>query len=129
MNELHRSEPTISGPHSRAKIWLKRARADHLAMGKLIGTLNHKSRRRPSDAALAVYMLQQSVEKAAKALLVATGESESSIRRIHGHRSLAIFLDYLRRKYNIGGGGATAALPSAESFGGLGGGGGGALFT
>ena len=47
-----------------------------------------------SDPPLAVYLLQQSVEKAVKALLVARGEDEATIKGSFGHKSLKAYLDH-----------------------------------
>jgi hypothetical protein len=58
-----------------------------------------KQSRRParcSDPALAVYLLQQSIEKAAKAVAAATGKYSYARLKSQGHNSLNTLLDFYR---------------------------------
>lgn len=80
----------------RAHVWLRRARLDFAAFEHLFpkrvtdGGVNQ-----PRDAALAVYLLQQAIEKAIKAVIVASGKfTEKKIRHWYGHKSLLLFLDF-----------------------------------
>lgn len=51
---------------------------------------------RCTDQALAVYLLQQSIEKATKAVAVATGRYSDKRLRSHGHNSLDVLLGFYR---------------------------------
>ena len=86
----------------RAEVWLDQAVADNDALGKLlsVGLLESSSRIR--HAGQAVYLLQQSVEKAVKALMVADGEDEKALRRRpFVHDSLTIVLTFFERIINL----------------------------
>lgn len=76
-------------PGERAALWLERSRLDYEGLQRLMTPL--------SDPPLAVYLLQQCVEKAVKALLVARGEDEAKIKETFGHKSLKAYLDHFRK--------------------------------
>lgn len=80
----------------RAHVWLRRARLDFVAFEHLFPKqVTHGGVNRPSDAALGVYLLQQAIEKAIKAVIIASGRfTEEKIRRRYGHKSLLLFLDF-----------------------------------
>lgn len=66
----------------QAEAWLKQARSDHSALQRLLrGYQQRMPSHLPSTPEVAVYLLQQSVEKAAKALMVARGYTEDTLRR------------------------------------------------
>ena len=65
-----------------AEAWLRQARRDSAAVGRLLGQYQRGTRPHLSrNPEVAVYLLQQSVEKAAKALMIASGEDEGTLRR------------------------------------------------
>jgi hypothetical protein len=72
-----------------------RSRKDFNAFNKLV-PFERKTHRsvRCSDPALAVYLLQQSIEKAIKAIAVASGRYPHRKLRRFSHNSLALFLDF-----------------------------------
>ena len=76
-------------PGERAALWLERSCLDYEGLQRLMKPL--------SDPPLAVYLLQQSVEKAVKALLVAYGQDEATVKRTFGHNSLRAYLVHFRR--------------------------------
>ena len=76
-------------PAERAARWLERARLDYEGLKRLMEPL--------SDPPLAVYLLQQCVEKAVKALLVANGQDEATMKRTFSHNSLRAYLVHFRR--------------------------------
>ena len=80
------------GVGERAARWLERARLDYAGLERLMTPL--------SDPALAVYLLQQCIEKAVKALLVAQGEDETNFESEFGHRSLRAYLIHFRKSVN-----------------------------
>lgn len=80
----------------RAKSWLRRARLDYAGFERVSG-LHYSSRKNVPlrDPALSVYLLQQAVEKAVKAIAVASGEFETKeFTRDYQHHSLKLFLDF-----------------------------------
>lgn len=80
----------------QANRWFNRAQKDFNAF-KLLVPFGKNTRKpvRCSDPALAVYLLQQSVEKASKAIAAATGKYPYRRLKQHGHNSLVILLDFL----------------------------------
>jgi len=80
-----------------AKRWLRRARMDFNVFRRMV-PLDKKSRKtvRCTDPALAVYLLQQSIEKATKAVAAATGKYSYSKLKSQGHNSLKILLSFYR---------------------------------
>ena len=77
-----------AGPGERAALWLERSRLDYEGLQRLMTPL--------SDPPLAVYLLQQCVEKAVKALLVAHGQDEATLKRTFSHNSLRAYLVHFR---------------------------------
>lgn len=75
--------------------WLARARQDFNTFKKLV-PFDKKTQRtvRCSDPALAVYLLQQSIEKAVKAVAAASGQYSPSKLRRFTHNSLVLLLDF-----------------------------------
>lgn len=78
-----------------ARRWLKRGNADFNLFKKLVRFDNRTVETiRCSDPALAVYLLQQTIEKAVKAIAVATGQYEvGDGTSLYRHNSLALILD------------------------------------
>jgi len=84
-----------------AKRWLRRARMDFNAFRRMV-PFDKKSRKpvRCTDPALAVYLLQQTTEKATKAVAAATGKySYSKLKRLR-HNSLNVLLDFCQQIIN-----------------------------
>lgn len=84
-----------------AKRWLRRAQMDFNGFKRFV-PLDKKSRKpvRCTDPALAVYLLQQSVEKATKAVAAATGKYSYRRLKSQGHNSLIILLSFYREILN-----------------------------
>ena len=80
---------------AHAKHWLNRANKDFNLFKKLVSFDNRiKKPARCSDPALAVYLLQQSVEKAVKAVAIASGQYEArDFVRFYKHNSLALIIN------------------------------------
>lgn len=78
--------------------WLRRARNDLKVFKQLVSCDKdtHKIAH-CKDPALSVYLLQQSIEKATKAVAAATGKYPYRKLKSHGHNSLAVLLDFYRR--------------------------------
>ena len=78
-----------------AKRWLNRANKDFNLFKKLVRFDNRiKKPARCSDPALAVYLLQQSIEKAVKAVAIASGQYEArDFVRFYKHNSLALIIN------------------------------------
>ena len=74
-------------PAKRAERWLERSRRDYESLERLMTP--------PYDPALAVYVLEQCVEKMVKAMLAAHGYSHGALTGF-GHNSLKADLDYLQ---------------------------------
>jgi len=81
-----------------AKKWLRRAQMDFNAFKRIAPFDEHTHKaKRCTDPALAVYLLQQSIEKATKAVAVATGKYSNSQLRSHSHNSLIVLLDFYQK--------------------------------
>jgi hypothetical protein len=82
-----------------AQRWLARAIKDFDAFKKLaIFDKKAHDTIRCSDPALAVYLLQQSVEKAVKAVAIASGQyTVEELKGKYGHNSLALILNLYRK--------------------------------
>jgi hypothetical protein len=80
-----------------AKRWLRRAQMDFNAFKRIV-PFDRKSRKpvRCTDPALAVYLLQQTIEKATKAVAAATGKYSDRRLRSHSHNSLGVLLSFYR---------------------------------
>jgi HEPN domain-containing protein len=78
-----------------AKRWMNRANKDFSLFKKLVGFDNRiKKTARCSDPALAVYLLQQSVEKTVKAVAIASGQYEArDFVQFYRHNSLALIIN------------------------------------
>ena len=89
----------------RAEVWLKQAKSDRAALQRIIRPYKqHKPSHLLHHPAVAVYLLQQSVEKAAKALMIATGKEEDALRKPpYGHDSLTVVLEFLKYLFNLPG--------------------------
>jgi HEPN domain-containing protein len=82
-----------------AQRWLTRATKDFNAFKKL-AIFDKKTHKiiQCSDPALAVYLLQQSVEKAVKAVAIASGQyTVEDLKGKYGHNSLALILNLYRK--------------------------------
>jgi len=78
--------------------WLQRAKDDFQIFNQLVPCKNDTRKIvYCKDQALCVYILQQSIEKATKAVAVATGKYPDNKLRSHGHNSLAVLLDFYER--------------------------------
>lgn len=78
-----------------ARRWLNRGIKDFNAFKKIV-RFDNKTKKtvRCSDPALAVYLLQQSIEKAVKAVAIASGEYKArDFIRFYSHNSLALILN------------------------------------
>ena len=78
----------------QANVWLKQARRDCRVIGILLSGRRHRGSG-TRYAETSVYLLQQSVEKAVKSLMVATGEDERKFRNQIGHNSLKAVMNFL----------------------------------
>jgi len=78
-----------------AKRWVNRANKDFNLFKKLVRFDNRiKKPARCFDPALAVYLLQQSIEKAVKAVAIASGQYEArDFVRFYKHNSLALIIN------------------------------------
>lgn len=94
----------------RASRWLRRARLDHRGV-KLMMPSPRAGERHPEDPALVVLLLQQAVEKAVKAVYIATGGDERRMATEHGHASLGVYPAGVMRFT-----GSQASRPVLESF-------------
>jgi hypothetical protein len=75
--------------------WFSRAQKDFNAFKRMVKFENDKVIS-CADPALSVYLLQQSIEKATKAVVVATGRYSYAKLRRQGHNSLAILLKFFQ---------------------------------
>jgi len=84
-----------AGNVEHAKRWLNRANKDFNLFKKLVRFDNRiRKPARCSDPALAVYLLQQSVEKAVKAVAIASGQyGARDFVRFYKHNSLALIIN------------------------------------
>ena len=84
-----------------AKRWLNRAIKDFNLFKKLVIFDNRiKKPARCSDPALAVYLLQQSVEKTVKAVAIASGQYEArDFVQFYKHNSLALIINLNLKKF------------------------------
>ena len=80
-----------------ARLWLRRSRQDFAAFRRFVRFTRGNYRRVvPSDPALAVYLLQQTHEKAGKAMALASGRyTAKEIRWDYGHETLKLLLDVM----------------------------------
>ncbi len=86
----------------RAEAWLDQAIADNEALGTLLSVGRFQSDHQIRHPGQTVYLLQQSVEKAVKALMVADGEDERALlRKPFVHDSLTIVLTFIERILTI----------------------------
>lgn len=88
---------------SEARRWLKRAKNDYRGYAKVVGRQYLSSKKDlPEDAALAVYLIQQSIEKTVKAVALASGQFESrELRKEYSHNSLKLLSDMLLKLIDI----------------------------
>ena len=89
----------------RAEVWLKQARNDHDALQRLFRRYKQPGPGYlPRTPEVAVYLLQQTVEKATKALMVAAGYNEETLRKPpYGHDSLRVVLEFFKRPFDVPG--------------------------
>jgi len=82
-----------------AQAWLNRSNKDFTQVKKLVRfDKNTNKTVRCADPALAVYLLQQTVEKAVKATAVATGLYQGTdFTRVYRHNSLGLILDLFNK--------------------------------
>lgn len=81
--------------------WFHRAQKDFNAFRQLVPfDKNSLKTVRCSDPALAVYLLQQSIEKATKSVAAATGKYPYGRLKSHGHNSLVVLLDFYQEILN-----------------------------
>ena len=84
-----------------AEIWLRQARQDRSIVERILGrSVQPKHRHLPRNPQVAVYLLQQAVEKAVKSLMFAAGKDEDILRRRYGHNSLLVMLDFIRQRFS-----------------------------
>lgn len=82
--------------------WFVRAQRDFNAFKMLVKFSRDSRDAVPcKDPALAVYLLQQSIEKAAKAVAAATGKYPYRRLKSHGHNSLVVLLDFYQEILNV----------------------------
>ena len=77
----------------QADVWLDQARRDCRVVKLLLS--GHRRGSGTRYAETSVYLLQQSVEKAVKSLMVAAGEDEKKFRNQIGHNSLKAIMNFL----------------------------------
>jgi len=83
-------------PGKRAALWLKRARLDFRHAQALVQTKrNKRTDVFVSDPALAIFLIQQCVEKLVKAMLAARGYSHQELITF-SHKSLKAYLEHLQ---------------------------------
>ena len=88
---------------AQARVWLERGRQDYAELQR---SLEHRRlpwprHRIPPDPPVAVYLLQQSIEKTAKSLMIAVGENEYILSRPpYSHNTLATVLKFIERQIN-----------------------------
>ena len=93
-------QPIIQQRLDHAEIWLKQARRDRAAVERILGQFAYrKYQHLTRNPDIAVYLLQQAVEKTAKSLMFAAGEDEDSLRKQYGHNSLLVVLDFIRQRF------------------------------
>ena len=87
----------------RARSWLGRAKNDYRGYLRIVGRQYIISKRAlPDDPALAIYLLQQTLEKTVKAVAVASGEFEyKEFRREYSHNSLRLFADIISKLIEV----------------------------
>ncbi len=77
--------------------WLKRAQKDFTIFEHLVPCNKDYKKVVPcTDPALSVYLLQQCVEKATKAVAAATGKYPYQKLKRHGHNSLVLLMDFYK---------------------------------
>jgi hypothetical protein len=82
--------------------WLDRSRKDSHAFRLLVRFDKNTKEAVPcSDPALAVYLLQQAIEKAVKSAAAATGKFSYQKLRRHLHNSLLVLLDFYQEILNV----------------------------
>jgi len=102
-------KPSLTKKHKAnlvyAHKWFSRAQKDFHVFKQLV-PFDKSTRKvvRCTDPALAVYLLQQSIEKATKAVAAATGKYPYGRLKSHGHNSLAMLLDFYRETLQAMGG-------------------------
>ena len=81
-----------------SKRWLRRAKMDFNAF-KILSKLDTKTWKttRCTDPALAVYLLQQSIEKATKAVAAATGKYSYRMLKKESHNTLGLLLGFYQQ--------------------------------
>lgn len=87
-----------------ARSWLNRANKDYRGYVKIVGRQYIKSGRiLPEDPSLAIYLLQQSMEKAVKAVAIASGQFDERVffNREYRHNSMSLFLDITSKLIEI----------------------------
>ena len=87
----------------QAGVWLERGRQDYAELQRSLGRrrLPWLRHRIPPDPPVAVYLLQQSIEKTAKSLMIAVGENEYILSKPpYSHNTLATVLKFIERQIN-----------------------------
>lgn len=89
----------------QAVVWLEQARLDHTALQRLFSQSNPpEPSRLPRTPEGAVYLLQQTVEKAVKSLLIAAGYDATTLsKQPYRHDSLTAILEVYRRQFDVPG--------------------------
>ena len=101
MNEKRQVDPERC--LAQAGVWLERGRQDYAELQRSLGRrrLPWLRHRIPPDPPVAVYLLQQSIEKSAKSLMIAVGENEHILSRSpYSHNTLATVLKFTERQLN-----------------------------
>ena len=90
---------TLTSRLPQAETWLKQARRDRSVVERIL--CSRRPEHLPETPEIAVYLLQQAVEKACKSLMVARGEDQSKFGREPGHNSLKAILEFLKPMFRI----------------------------
>jgi len=102
MNDVVKQDSSNLDHLSYSLLWLKRAQRDFNAYKKLVpGHKDDLKNVRCSDPALALYLLQQSIEKASKSVIVATGLYDYKDIINFKHNSFEVLLDFYKTTLSI----------------------------
>ena len=99
-------KPDFDSYLAQAYVWLQHGQEDHNAAKRLLrwNWLPLKNSIVPNNPVLLIYLLQQSVEKTAKSLMVASGTPETTLRvSPYGHNSLQAVLSFIEKRINVPG--------------------------
>ena len=97
-------KPDFDSCLTQADVWLQHGREDHNVAKRLLrwSWLPLKNSIVPNNPVLLIYLLQQSVEKTAKSLMVASGTPETTLRvSPYGHNSLQAVLSFIEKRIDV----------------------------